>query len=668
MKARFHIPVFAMLLFAVAMILSSLATGSALSSHNTRALKKIAPWALNSARSTGQAEFLVVLSDQADLGRAYALATKRGKGRYVRDALWNKARSTQDPLLEWLRERNIEHRSYYIVNAIWVKAELPVMIEIAARAEVLRIEGNPRIQSVHEPDAQELSVKQERAAGVEQGVSYIRAPEVWAMGYTGQGIVIAGADTGYQWDHPALKSHYRGWNGATADHDYNWHDSIHAEGGDCGPDSPQPCDDSGHGTHTIGTAVGDDGAGNQIGVAPGAKWIGCRNMDRGNGTPATYIECMEFFLAPYPVGGTPADGDPDRAPHITTNSWTCPPSEGCSSDTLQAAVEAQRAAGIMMVVAAGNAGTGCTSLASPPSIYDAVYTVGALDNGTDNIAGFSSRGPVAADGSNRLKPDISAPGTNVRSSYRDDDYRNLNGTSMATPHVAGAIALLWSAQTSLRNRVAETEAALNDTAVHLLSDFCGTSGPPNNIYGYGRMDIKAAVDFVLTSIAPANEEFPATGGQGHVDVTAPGGFSWSAKSDAEWIHIVSGSTGAGNASVTYAAVHNLTGNLRQGTLTIAGKTFTVTQQGAAVGDCTYKIPAKKSFRANGGTGALNVTAGAGCDWRAVSLSDWITVTEGCCGTGNGGATYSVAPNATGKKRKGFITVGGKTFKVKQKRK
>ena len=71
-----------------------------------------------------------------------------------------------------------------------------------------------------------------------------------------------------------------------------------------------PCDDKGHGTHTIGTAIGDDGMGNQIGMAPGAKWIGCRNMDQGNGTPARYIECMEFFLAPYPVGGTPAQGDP----------------------------------------------------------------------------------------------------------------------------------------------------------------------------------------------------------------------------------------------------------------------------------------------------------------------------------------------------------------------
>ena len=105
--------------------------------------------------------------------------------------------------------------------------------------------------------------------------------------------------------------------------------------------------------------------GNQIGMAPGAKWIGCRNMDAGNGTPARHIECMEFFLAPYPINCTPAQGDPTKAPDITINSWGCPPSEGCSANTLQAAVEAQAAAGIMMVVAAGNSGSGCSTVSDP---------------------------------------------------------------------------------------------------------------------------------------------------------------------------------------------------------------------------------------------------------------------------------------------------------------
>jgi serine protease AprX len=318
---------------------------------------------------------------------------------------------------------------------------------------------------------------------------------VWALGFTGQGIVVAGADTGIRWTHTALRPHYRGWDGSTADHDYNWHDSIHSGGGVCGPDSLQPCDDNGHGTHTIGTAIGDDGGTNQIGMAPGAKWIGCRNMDQGNGTPATYIECMEFFLAPYPVGGDPSQGDPTLAPDITTNSWGCPPSEGCSAGTLQAAVEAQRAAGIMMVVAAGNSGPACATVVDPPSLYDACYTVGALSTGTDNIASFSSRGPVLIDGSNRLKPDITAPGTSTRSSYRTSDtaYASLSGTSMATPHIAGAVALLWSARPEFRDDLEATEAALNSAAAHILSALCGDPGPPNNVYGWGRVDVLAAV-------------------------------------------------------------------------------------------------------------------------------------------------------------------------------
>src|SRR6185295_14141036 len=129
---------------------------------------------------------------------------------------------------------------------------------------------------------------------IEPGISYSKAPQVWALGFTGQGIVVGGADTGYQWDHPALKPHYRGWNGVTANHDYSWHDSIHSSAGPCVGNSPQPCDDNSHGTHTMGTAIGSDGGSNQIGMAPGAKWIGCRNMDQGNGTPTTYAECFQF--------------------------------------------------------------------------------------------------------------------------------------------------------------------------------------------------------------------------------------------------------------------------------------------------------------------------------------------------------------------------------------
>jgi serine protease AprX len=460
---------------------------------------KIAPWVMEHTTNGQQAEFMVVLTDQADLSGAAALATKAEKGRYVYDTLRNKSQTTQGPILQWLRERGIEHRSFYSVNAILVKGSREVAETLANRPDVARVEGNPRIRnSFPQPGPVEQAPLLPGApATIEPGIVYTHAPDVWALGFTGQDIVIASADTGVRWTHNALKPHYRGWDGVTADHDYNWHDSIHSGGGVCGADSPFPCDDLFHGTHTIGTAIGDDGGTNQIGMAPGAKWIGCRNMDQGFGTPARYIECMEFFLAPYPVDGDPSEGDPTLAPDITNNSWGCPPSEGCSANTLQAAVEAQRAAGIMMVVSAGNSGSGCSTVADPPSIYDASYTVGALNTGTDTIAGFSSRGPVTIDGSNRLKPDITAPGTNTRSAdnFCDTCYTFASGTSMSSPHIAGAVALLWSANPALQNDIDASETVLNNAAFDIPNGICDGGPPvvPNNTYGWGRVDILAAV-------------------------------------------------------------------------------------------------------------------------------------------------------------------------------
>ncbi len=240
-------------------------------------------------------------------------------------------------------------------------------------------------------------------------------------------------------------------------------------------------------------SVGSDGSANQIGVAPGARWIGCRNMDQGWGTPASYLECLEFFLAPYPVGGTPAQGDPARAPDVTNNSWTCPPEEGCSWETLQAAIEAQRAAGILTVVAAGNSGPSCSTVQDPPAIYDAAFSVGATDAG-DNIASYSSLGPVAVDGSGRLKPDISAPGDDVRSSSPGGGYASASGTSLAAPHVAGAVALIWSASPTLRGRLDATEWALAHTSAARFSTQCGDPAGtvPNNVFGWGRLDAAAA--------------------------------------------------------------------------------------------------------------------------------------------------------------------------------
>ncbi len=492
---------------------SSRAIGQGGPSSPGAAANKIAPWAIEHTSDGHEAEFFVVLADQADLSGAAALPAKAEKGRYVYDTLRTKSQTTQGPLLQWLRERSIEHRAFYIVNAILVKGSREIAEALAARTDIARVEGNPHIQnSLPQPEPAIASpLHPGTPATIEPGIVYTHAPDVWALGFTGQGIVVASADSGVRWTHNALKPHYRGWDGVNANHDYNWHDSIHdSVGNPCGNDSPFPCDDYGHGTWTTGIAIGDDGGGNQIGMAPGAKWIGCRNMDQNFGTPARYIECMEFFLAPYPIGG--GQGDPTKAPDITNNSYHCPPSEGCSVATLQAAVEALRDAGIMFVGGTGNLGPNCSTAIYPPEFYEATYSPGGLITGTDTIAIFSGRGPVTVDGSNRLKPDIVAPATNIRSSVigSDNSYTVGNGVSAATPHIAGALALLWSAVPSLQNQVDASRAVLNNAAVHILDGTCDGGNPvtPNNTYGHGRVDVFAAVTGPIPRLSPTPRPRP----------------------------------------------------------------------------------------------------------------------------------------------------------------
>jgi subtilisin family serine protease len=340
--------------------------------------------------------------------------------------------------------------------------------------------------------------------GVEWNVREVGADRVWDLGYTGQGIVVGDADTGVAWNHPALKASYRGWDGSEANHDYAWYDPWDG--------STEPSDGDGHGTHTTGTVVGLDG-GNQVGVAPGSRWIACRNMRHGLGNPGSYLSCMEFLLAPFPLDGDPFhDGDPDRGAHVVNNSWGCPREEGCLPETLQLAADQLRAAGQMMVVSAGNEGPSCGTVQDPPAIYDSVYSVGASTR-SDRVAGFSSRGPVTVDGSRRAKPDIVAPGVDIRSSV-PGGYASFPGTSMAGPHVAGVVALLWSAKPDLIGDVEGTEAILSRTAQRLTVDAvcadvtarpdticaCGSDDVetvPNHVYGWGQVDAWAAVRSIV---------------------------------------------------------------------------------------------------------------------------------------------------------------------------
>jgi serine protease AprX len=460
----------------------------------------VAPQVWHATADGDEAEFLVILDEQADVHGAGARSSREARLRHAYGALREVAVRTQAGLRAELDVAGVSYRPFYVVNMLAVTGDRALVTRLAARPEVARIAANPSVrQSLPKPEPDGLQPS--ALEGIEWNVAQIDADDVWAMGYTGQGIVVAGQDTGYDWEHPALVDQYRGYNGVTATHDYNWHDAIHTDdphtpaGNPCGFDSPVPCDDQTHGTHTMGTIVGDDGVGNQIGVAPGARWIGCRNMEQGWGTLATYAECFEFFLAPYPVGGDPfTAGVPSLAPHVINNSWTCPSSEGCDWDSLQAIVENVRAAGIVVVASAGNRGSSCSTVLDPPAIYDAAFSVGASTS-SDGIASFSSRGPVTVDGSGRLKPDVTAPGVGVRSSIPGERYGSKSGTSMAGPHVVGTVALLWSAAPGLVGDVDGTEWLIAQTARPRINSSCGgePDGHPNNVYGWGIVDALAAV-------------------------------------------------------------------------------------------------------------------------------------------------------------------------------
>lgn len=475
--------------------------------------QKIDPKLLEKTADGNAAECLVLLAQQADLSPARQLNTKEQKGAFVFNALRQTATASQAGLNAFLSTKKIPYQSLFVVNAIKTSGDLALLSQLAQRPDVAKILDNGTVRYAEPVERLPDSGLHDRG-GVEWGIDMINADDVWAMGYRGQGVTVGGEDTGYDWTHPAIHDKYRGYYAPTdtVDHNYNWHDAIHSisplsgsPDNPCGLDSPVPCDDNSHGTHTMGTMVGSDTA-SQIGVAPDAKWCACRNMERGNGSPFTYLECFQWFLAPTDLNNE--NPDPSKAPHVINNSWYCSEEEGCNPTNffvLNQAVNSLRLAGVVVVVSAGNSGSGCGSVSNPPAFFENSFSVGATAI-NDTIAGFSSRGPVTVDGSNRLKPNVSAPGVNVRSSVPGGGYANFSGTSMAGPHVAGLVALIISANPDLAGKVDTIENIIEQTAVPKTTDQnCGDipgTQVPNNTYGYGRVDALAAVEAALALIPP----------------------------------------------------------------------------------------------------------------------------------------------------------------------
>lgn len=447
---------------------------------------------------TENADYLVYLRDHADLTEVTLISDRKAKGKAVHKILVDHAQRSQSKLVRRLNERGMTFQPFYVDNVILVQnVSQDFLKELKADADVARVVPNLQVK-LSTPNIEIPTGFSERTS--QSNIELVHADRVWSeLNIFGDGITIGGQDTGYDWTHPALRSHYRGAaaNG-TVDHNYNWHDAIRSgQASRCGVSSPVPCDDTGHGTHTMGSMVGDDGGENKIGVAPHAKWIGCRNMINGVGTPASYLECFEFFLAPYPLNGDARrDGRSELAPDIINNSWACPASEGCSGQEFIGAVRSLKAAGIAVVVAAGNEGPGCSSVGDAPGSYSGeVLSVGSFNHWDNTVSSFSSRGPSVWNGG--LAPDLVAPGHLVRSSIprwenSSNPYDYKAGTSMASPHVAGAIALLWSAQPNLVGQVDRTFELVRKSSVgKRASQTCGNflgQEIPNAVFGHGLLD------------------------------------------------------------------------------------------------------------------------------------------------------------------------------------
>src|SRR5437667_9375944 len=414
---------------AIALVLFALGKASAQPRTASALANKIAPEVLDDTAGGKRASVVIFLADQANVTAAHAIRDQNARGWYVYNSLTQHAAHTQVSLKNFLNSKGVSYQSFWAANMLVATADRTLVEALAARADVARVDSNRPTRWIEDPSIANFGVTPSNPAVVEWGVQNVNAPQVWAMGFTGQGIVIGNEDTGMRWTHNALKPHYRGWNGVTADHNYNWWDAIHSGGGVCGPNNQAPCDDSGHGTHTTGSTSGDDGTGNQIGVAPGAKWIGCRNMDPGNGMPSTYTECFQFAIAPTDLAGN--NPNPALRPHVLNNSWGCPSSEGCVTRAeLETIINNTQAAGIFVEASAGNSGPSCSSVSAPPAIYSASFSTGATDI-SNVLASFSSRGPSTFYTPNLLQPNISAPGVTDRPTTRttDNSFGHMRGTS-----------------------------------------------------------------------------------------------------------------------------------------------------------------------------------------------------------------------------------------------
>lgn len=515
--------------------------------------RKIEPSLRAQLDGSAKAVFWVYLDSAADLTAAGKQPTRTAKAETVLRLKKDHAARSQTEVIKALDGAQAEYTSYWIVNAVRVVGTEKLAGALAQRPEVSRIDADDKVVI---PKPADGSREKAAADAVEWNIDRIKAPQVWdQLGVRGEGIVVANIDSGVDYTHPAVANQYRGKGADGAyDHNYNWFDPA----GVC--PTAAPCDNNDHGTHTMGTMVGDDGGANRIGVAPGAKWIAAKGCETNSCSEASLLAAGQWIVAPTDLHGQ--NPRPDLAPHVVNNSWG-----GSGGDTwYQEIVDTWRAAGIFPAFSNGNSGPGCATAGSPGD-YASSYSSGAFDiNGA--IASFSSRGAAAG---GIVKPNIAAPGVNVRSSVPGGAYESFSGTSMASPHTAATVALLWSAAPALVGDIAQTESLLDGTAQDTDSSQCGGTAADNNVFGEGKLDALAAVNAAPRGAVGALGGTVRAGGQpvagvkvvadGPIDRTtttaADGTYAFPALSVGEYA-LTASKFGYGPQTATFTVTENTT--------------------------------------------------------------------------------------------------------------
>lgn len=408
---------------------------------------------------------IITLRDRVKLQDFQSLPRKTRRRELV-GALREKAAVTQKPLLGLMRKAGAKRlRPLWLINGIALKAKKSFLGRLAHHPAVESIRTDFIVYAPTQPA--------DGTTFPEWNIEATGAPELWALGFTGQGVVVANMDTGVDLNHPDLADRWRGGSNG-------WYDPNHEH-------PLQPYDSDGHGTQTMGLIVGGDAGGSAIGMAPGARWIAVKIFNNQGEAPSSVIHLgYQWLLDP--------DGDPvtDDAPDIVNNSWGLLDTPNTCAEEFRPDIQTLKAAGIAVVFSAGNNGPDPASSLSPAN-YPESFSVGATDF-TDTIADFSSRGPSAC--GNEIFPTVAAPGVSVRTSDltspfgipNPDPYTTSSGTSFAAPQVSGAMALLLSAAPAAT--VAEVENALKLSAWDL-----GLVGPDND-YGYGFLNVRQALSLM----------------------------------------------------------------------------------------------------------------------------------------------------------------------------